>query len=273
MEIPRTFTIFTTGIADNTSEIKYCIKYGLLELFLNTMCHKITNCIPNNFEQIIIHHHDILIRYDNSTHRNINITLNQMLYNAMTKLDIRIITHDFSHQPLNMLNLPCNHLIIDMAHIFAYNVGKQVIWNNIYKQSNIQISRLLINSIYTKWNDSEFAQKKLIEILPSGYVRTYIHCLEDSGIMTHEIEDPIEILKQIIFEIKKKLICSWRHKKSVVKSTDAGGHFDVMFDSFLLMDQILEKLFENKTKEEILDFSTYQNYDDFLIKLNDPEIE
>jgi len=267
------FTIITTGIADNTSDSINHLIFGLLELFLNTLCSNITKCIPDNFQQILIYHHDILIRFDTSQHSYINNTLNQLLFKARPTLDSRIFTHNFSHQPLDMLNLPRNHLIIDMAHIFAYGLNKQVIWNNIYTRPYIQISRLSINSIYTKWNDYTFARKKLIEISPDGNVRTYIHCLEDSGFLTHAIDDPIDVLKQIIFEIKKKLICSWRHKKSIVKSTDAGGHFDEIFDSFLLMDQILEKLFNNKTKEEILDFSTYEDYHEFLIKLNDQEIE
>ena len=42
-----------------------------------------------------------------------------------------------------------------------------------------------------------------------------------------------------------------------------------MFNNFQIMNQILDKLFENKTKKEILDFSTYTNYEEFNHKLYD----
>ena len=61
----------------------------------------------------------------------------------------------------------------------------------------------------------------------------------------------------------------WRQIKGKVLSTEDGGTFDEMFNNFPIMEQILNKLFDNKTKEEILDFSTYTNYDEFNCKLYD----
>ena len=44
-----------------------------------------------------------------------------------------------------------------------------------------------------------------------------------------------------------------------------------MFANFSMMDQLLDKLFSNKTNEQILDFTTYSNFEEFNTKLNDPK--
>lgn len=198
-----------------------------------------------------------------------------MIIEAIPELDTRIIEHNFSCMPLNMLELSYPHLIIDMAHIFSYGLDKTVWWSghydHLYSHSDIQIECMPIKSIYIGWNDRNFAQKKLIEITSSGYIRTFIDCLEDSGFIHAKIEDPVELLYQIIKEIKINLMSKWRRIKNGVKTTEAGGHFDEIFANFSLMDEILDKLFNNKTKEQILDITTYSNYEEFNIKLNDPQ--
>ena len=196
-----------------------------------------------------------------------------MIISSSHKLDPRIVEHNFSCLPLNMLELSYPHLIIDMAHLFTYGLNKTVWWSgyydHLYKHPNIRLEMMPIKSIYIGWNNKKFAKKKLIEILPSGYIRTFIDCLEDSGFINYNVEDPVELLNEIIKNIKIDLMKIWRERKNGVRATEAGGHFDEMFASFSLMDQLLDKLFSNKTKEQILDFSTYSNHEEFNIKLND----
>ncbi len=258
-----TFTIYTTGIADTDTPNNYI----LLRLWINKICTNITNCIPSNFTQIIIHHHDI-IDNDSLNKEHIFFLINQII-NETIGLDDRIIIHDFSYKPLNMLELNYPHLIIDMAHIFCYGLNKSVMWCDYFEHSNIRIEMMPINSIYFGWNNDTFPLEKAIYISPSGHVSTFIHCLENSGFINQILYDPVECLNKIIQQIKINLMSIWREIKGKVLSSEDGGHFDEMFNSFQIMIQILDKLFENKTKEEIFDFSTYTNYLEFNHKLYD----
>jgi hypothetical protein len=266
-----TFTIYTTGIADNTSMEQYNVRFDLLSLWLNITCNNITSEIPINFTEIIIKHYDILInaKRDNLNHQEVSMFLNQMIINMTYRLDHRIIKHEFNIGQLNLLELSYPHLIIDMAHIFKYGPNKTVRWIEPCQFPRINTELMPIKSIYISWNDKNFAQKKIIEITDTGYVRTFIDCLEDSGFITDDIYDPVQTLNDIIKEIKIDLMKRWRLTKKKVVPTYDGGHFDIIFDSFNMIDQLLDKLFKNKTREEILDFSTYANYEDFNSILND----
>ena len=171
-----------------------------------------------------------------------------------------------------MLDLNHPHLIIDMAHIFCYGINKSVFWCDHFDHPNIRLEMMPINSIYIGWNNQELAQKQFIKILPSGYVITYIHCLENSGFLNEKIYDPIELINQIIKTIKINLMNGWRLIKGKVLPSEDGGFFDSIFNGFLILDQIFDKLLDNKTKDEILDFSTYTNYEEFNNKLYDSNI-
>lgn len=267
------FNIIVLGVADITSLSNHP-EFGLLTLWLNSICDNITKRIPDNFTEIIIYLHDILIdeqRFPIDRHQ-IKQLLNQKIIDSIPHLDPRIIIHYFSYDPFNFSELSYPHLIIDMAHIFDYSVGKCVKWSSHYEHiPNIQIDTKPIKSIYIGWNNEEFSRHKHVEITEYGTVRTFIDCLEDSGFITGIIHDPVEILYSIIKQMKINLMSIWRQNKGSVKSTEDGGHFDEMFNSFSIMDKIIEKLFNNKTKEEILDFETYDEYHEFKFKLDNPK--
>lgn len=245
-----TFTIYTTGIADT-----YQDKFVLLLLW-EQICNNITSCIPSNFTNIIIHHHDIMVDIPDKEH--FTYIINQFIQE--TDLDSRIRTHDFSCKPLDLLNLNHHHLIIDMAHIFCYGLNKTVLYEN---------KAYPINSIYIGWNNPEFAKRQLFKMV-DGQVITFIHCLENAGFF--ERYDPVELINKIIKSIKKDLMDVWRQTKGKVLPPEDGGTFDDMFIHFNITDQILDKLFSYKTREEILDFSTY-TCEDFNRKLCDPKFK
>ncbi len=269
-----TFTLIVIGVADNTGSINVP-QFGLFDFWIE-LCINITSKIPDNFTEIIIYLHDIILYEDhfNISRDEIYRLLNQKIIETKPYLDQRIIIHDFSYKPFNILDISYPHLIIDMAHIFSYKMDKSIIWSNyyvdVYQHPQIMIEFMPLKSVYLGWNNREISSKKFIEITRCGYVRTFIECLIDSGFIVDTINDPIEILNNIIKQIKKSLMSIWRQIKKGVKSTDDGGHFDEMFESFSILDKILEKLFSNELKEEILNFETYEEYTEFNSKLNDP---
>lgn len=270
-----TFYIYTTGISDITKCSDGYNWYGLLDIWINTTCNNICNIIPLTFNNIIIQHYDPIIyaeQYNLSISNTIS-TINNHFINSTNYLDSRISNQIFYCRCFDIRELSYPHLIIDMAHIFKYSIGKTVRWSNhyesIYKNPYIELESIPIKAIYIQWNNSDFVQKKLIEISNDGYVRTYIDCMEDSGFITECIYDPVETLFNIVLMIRIQFMSKWREVKKAVKSTDLGGKFDETIDDLQLIDQLLDKLFLNKTKDEILDITTYKYYDKFYLKLCD----
>jgi hypothetical protein len=270
------FNIYTTGIADITTNTHDKHIYGLLDIWIDTTCNNICKIIPPNITSIIISHYDPIIYAE---HYNINISntisaFNNQLINSINHLDNRIQNHTFNARSIDMRDLSYPHLIIDMAHIFKYGIGKTVGWSNhysnIYTNPQIRLESIPIKAIYIPWNNSEFVKRKLIEISPNGNVRTYIDCMEDSGFITDYVYDPVDLFYNIVNKIRLNHINIWREAKDGVKSSDLGGKFDEIYDKFHIVDQLFDKLFLNKTKEEILDISTYDYYDEFKLKLLDP---
>jgi hypothetical protein len=207
----------------------------------------------------------------------ISIKINQMIAFNQIKLDPRISHHRFNLSSIDFLHLPYPHIIIDMAHVFSYDIGRTIKWNGYYDhecpnqiESTINFSSMPIRSIYIEWNNKFFASKKHLEISESGHIRTFIDCLEDAGFIQNQTENPVQILYKIIREIENSLMKKWRLIKNGVKASYAGGHFDEMYASFNIIDQIIDKLFANQSMDEILDFKTYTNYDEFNMKLNNP---
>jgi hypothetical protein len=150
--------------------------------------------------------------------------------------------------------------------------GKTIGWSNHYdsKYPAIQLSSMPIKSIYIRWNDPVFATKQLVFITEGGYVITYIDKLEDAGFITDVVYDPVELLFDIVKKIKINLMSLWRKAKNSVKSTDAGGNFDEVISSLPIIDLVLDKLFKNKQKEEILDITSYEFYNEYSRILEDP---
>ena len=269
------FYIYTTGIADITNYVDGKINFGLLNLWINITCNNICNEIPHTISEIIIQHYDPIIYAEqyNLNISNIICIINNQLFNSINDLDNRISNQMFYCKSFNINELYHPHLIIDMAHIFKYGIGKTVEWSNyydsIYKNPHIKLDLIPIKAIYIQWNNSDFIQKRLIQITNEGYVRTYIECMEDSGFINEYIYDPVELLYNIVLMIRLAFMSKWREIKKSVKSSDLGGKFDEIVDNLNLIDQLLDKLFENKTKDEILDITTYKYYDKFYLKLCD----
>ena len=122
----NTFYIKSTGFGDNTSQTQYDNTFGLIELFFEKVCNKITSKIPNNFTQIVITHHDILVNADKY---KLNKTYMEYVINEYIRLnnhilDPRIISHTFTINEIDIHTIEYPHIIIDGAHLFEYRQGK-----------------------------------------------------------------------------------------------------------------------------------------------------
>lgn len=260
------FLIKTTGCADATEGLHYYP--GLLYILLNTIIPNLLSQLPQHFTQVIIQHHDILLDKEKYHINKLYFVqyLNQIIQSYEHKLDERIVHHSFTDKPLDIQQIDCPHFVIDMAHIFHYGHSKQIINNDLHKS-------YYFNCIYIGWNNEKFANKKLYEINQDGSVRTYIDCMFESGFNIEIIYDPVESLYVIEHKIKCILLKEWREIKGRVLTKDAGGIFDELYASFNIIDIILDKLFESKTKAQILDISTYPFYGNFNKNLSDPAIK
>jgi len=273
--VEKTFTICTTGIADNTSGSIDSYELGIVNIFLFIMLPNILSRIPPIFTRIIISHHDIMF---NAKRDKINIpdivyTINYRLSSYMQNVDSRIVSHTFTTDSLNIDELiSVSHLVIDWAHIYDYLPGHTIIRNDAYDYSMMK-KPLGIRALYPNWFDSSIAELKLFEISPTGEIITYIDCLENAGFIKQLITNPIEFIEgTIIWKIKSTLMEMWRSTKGGIKVTEAGGRFDEIYYSYQIFEKVLDKLFANETSVQILDITTYDFYKHFIEMLDDKDI-
>lgn len=208
-----TFIIFTTGIADT----------GIREFwFTNQYINHLLSLIPRNFTNIKVYHFDP----DYFSHKNLE-SLNKLISNEVSTIRNPRYTESFFYNlpfPFEMIDFRrINHLLIDFAHIFNYDIKTGIpITNDHYKsiqkyKDDIKLEHL--NSVYFGYVNAELKPESkilpfnnFIRIYRDGSSTNYIQRMALKGIEFHS-SYPNDKLDNYINKLIEKTLLDLHKKK------------------------------------------------------------
>ncbi len=199
----------------------------LANFWISDLRQKILDLIPRNINRIEFKHHDILVDCGYITQAqtgNIVTRLNTLLSLNDIQSDPRVQSSEFTNRPLDFAELTDpehinNHLVIDFAHIFTYDLRIQ---KRVYYQGNpYDISSIYIGFLGENQVDRGYSNRKIIDMQlfdfnpgdpgdPDSYrVITWIDKLIRLGYEFYT-NYPQSIFPQLISNFRISMIPRWR---------------------------------------------------------------
>jgi hypothetical protein len=241
------FTIYTTGI----------VEWGDLNLIARYWQENIRNNIINkipNFYNIKIVHCDILLNINNI---HINDLINNIYENICLQdlTNNRVIESIFRKDKLDfqLISLEDNYIILDFAHIFAYDNDNYVY---IYNEPNIKYKLNVIYLGYVSILDytdnfsNRYIENSNYIIIYDKYIITYIQRMNELNISYNPLY-PNEKIRDIFKNIRLKLINNWREKYNIVLF-DFDNLYNNEINNIIVQDIIDYIMTKNYTENEII---------------------
>lgn len=259
------FIIYTTGISSWGS-------HDIINAWINYRRDNILKCIDERFTDIYIYHYDPLLKMYElellDTKENIIKNINNKLElpkNQKIKEEI-FINESFNYEiHVNFNNL---YIIVDFAHIFGYkynDIDKHYLYYNNYYNENKSLKEKIknIKSIYISYPfDNNILENIIFFKIDKDYnIITYSEILLELGY--HYKYSPIDIIENILNNIKNKIYILWREKYVII-----GNYFDMWFNKnkLIILNKICENLYNNKENLE-----NFENYNIIIPNLNIPK--